>query len=172
MQLWTIGHSNQPLRAFLLALAAWDIALVADVRRFPASRRHPHFSKDALAISLDERDIEYEHFPELGGRRAARTNSRNTAWQNAGFRGYADYMETREFHDGIARLLERAAERRTALMCAERLWWQCHRGLIADYLKSNGHDVVHIVSPTKQEPHPYTAAAAIVNGELSYRGLI
>ena len=172
MEIWTIGHSNQPLRAFLTALVAHQITLVADVRRFPASRRHPHFAKDALAASLSERGIGYEHFPELGGRRPTRKDSKNTAWQNASFRGYADYMETREFADGIARLLAHAAERRTAIMCAELLWWQCHRGLIADYLKSRGHEVVHIVSPTKQELHPYTSAAAIVDGELSYRGLL
>lgn len=172
MEIWTVGHSNQPLRAFLLTLVTHKIELVADVRRFPASRRHPHFGKDALAASLAEHGIGYEHVPELGGRRAARKDSRNSAWQNAGFRGYADYMETREFEDGIARLLQLAAERRTAIMCAELLWWQCHRGLVADYLKARGHDVVHIVSPAKQEPHPYTSAASIVDGQLSYRGLI
>ena len=172
MHVWTIGHSNQPLRGFLTALVGHEIALVADVRRFPASRRHPHFTKDALAASLKERGIAYQHFPELGGRRPARKDSRNTAWQNAGFRGYADYMETPEFEDGIRRLLSQAAEGRTAIMCAELLWWQCHRSLIADFLKSRGHDVVHIVSPAKTEPHPYTSAAAIVDGRLSYRGLI
>jgi uncharacterized protein (DUF488 family) len=172
MQLWTVGHSNQTLRAFLTTLVSHEIALIADVRRFPASRRHPHFAKDALAASLHERGIGYEHFPELGGRRSARKDSPNTAWQNTSFRGYADYMETREFGDAIARLLARAAETHTAIMCAELLWWQCHRGLIADYLKARGHDVVHLVSPTKTEPHPYTSAAAIVDGRLSYRGLI
>jgi uncharacterized protein (DUF488 family) len=172
MHVWTIGHSNQPLRGFLTTLVAHDIALIADVRRFPASRRHPHFGKDALAASLQERGIGYEHFPELGGRRSARHDSPNTAWHNASFRGYADYMDTREFEDGIARLLALAAERRTAIMCAELLWWQCHRGLISDYLKSRGHDVVHLVSPAKQEPHPYTSAASLVDGHLSYRGLI
>jgi uncharacterized protein (DUF488 family) len=172
MQVWTIGHSSQPLRDFLATLIAHDIALVADVRRFPGSRRHPHFAKEALAAALEERDIGYEHFPELGGRRAAAKDSHNTAWQNASFRGYADYMETREFEDGMARLLAHAADKRLAIMCAELLWWQCHRGLIADYLKSRGHDVVHLVSPAKQERHPYTAAASIVDGQLSYRGLL
>ena len=172
MQVWTIGHSNQPLGDFVATLIAHDIALVADVRRFPASRRHPHFSKEALAAALTERGISYEHFPELGGRRSARKNSHNSAWQNASFRGYADYMETHEFETGVTRLLSHAADKRTAIMCAELLWWQCHRGLIADYLKARGHDVVHLVSPGKQERHPYTSAASIVDGQLSYRGLL
>lgn len=172
MQVWTIGHSNQPLRAFLSTLVAHDIALVADVRRFPASRRHPHFAQHALAASLQEQGIGYEHFPELGGRRSARKHSHNTAWQNTSFRGYADYMETREFEEGIARLQAHAAEQRTAIMCAELLWWQCHRSLLSDYFKAHGHDVVHLISPTKQEPHPYTSAASIVDGRLSYRGLL
>ena len=172
MQLWTIGHSNQPLERFFAALAADEIAVVADVRRFPASRRHPHFGKEQLAAALHDAGIAYLHFPELGGRRPPRQDSRNTAWRVAAFRGYADYMETAEFEAGIARLLDEVAERRVAIMCAELLWWQCHRGLIADYLKSRGHDVVHIISAVKHEPHPYTSAASIVDGRLSYQGLI
>lgn len=172
MQLWTIGHSNQPLEPFLAALTGHEIALVADVRRFPMSRRHPHFSKERLAAALEEAAVAYLHFPELGGRRSPRKDSRNTAWRVAGFRGYADYMETAEFAAGMARLLDEAAKRRVAIMCAELLWWQCHRGLIADYLKSRGHDVVHIVSATKHEAHPYTSAARIIDGALSYAGLI
>jgi uncharacterized protein (DUF488 family) len=172
MTIFTIGHSNQPLEKFLEALAAHQIALVADVRRFPASRRHPHFSKERLAAALGERGIDYSHFPELGGRRAPRKDSRNTAWKNAAFRGYADYMETPEFEAGIERLLEQASVRRSAIMCAELLWWQCHRGLIADYLKARGHEVIHLVSAAKHEPHPYTTVAAIVDGQLSYAGLV
>jgi uncharacterized protein (DUF488 family) len=172
MQLWTIGHSNQPIEPFIAALKAHAIILVADVRRFPASRRHPHFNQSALSNALRTHDIDYLHFPELGGRRAARKDSRNTAWKNAGFRGYADYMETAEFEVGIERLLGEAASRPVAIMCAEMLWWQCHRGLIADYLKARGHDVIHIVSATKRETHPYTSVARIVDGRLSYAGLV
>jgi len=172
MRIWTIGHSNQPLERFISALKSFQIEQVADVRRFPSSRRHPHFSKDPLAESLERVGMLYHHLPELGGRRAARKDSRNTAWQNASFRGYADYLETMEFTAGIERLLETASARRTALMCAEALWWQCHRSLIADYLKARGHEVVHIMSAEKHEPHPYTAAASIVDGRLSYRGLV
>ncbi len=171
MTLWTIGHSNQPLEPFIRALKAHEIELVADVRRFPSSRRHPHFSGERLAASLERAGIGYLHMRDLGGRRNPRKDSKNTAWQNAGFRGYADYMETPEFADAIARLLAVAAQRRTAIMCAEMLWWQCHRGLIADYLKAHGHDIVHIRTAEQHEPHPYTSAAQIVNGRLSYEGL-
>src|SRR5688572_18743108 len=112
MNVWTIGHSTQPIEPFVGALQAHAIALVADVRRFPASRRHPQFNQAALATALRASGIEYQHLPELGGRRAPRKDSRNTAWQNASFRGYADHMESPEFEAGIARLLDTAAHRR------------------------------------------------------------
>jgi uncharacterized protein (DUF488 family) len=170
MHLFTIGHSNQALDPFVDALKAHDVSLVADVRRFPASRRLPHFNRPALAASLSEHGIGYEHFPDLGGRRTPRRDSRNTAWRNAAFRGYADHMETPEFRAAIERLIDRASTRRVAIMCAERLWWQCHRGLIADDVKARGHDVIHIATATSREPHPYTSAARIVEGRLSYEG--
>lgn len=172
MQVWTIGHSNLPLDRFLATLRAHGISVVADVRRFPGSRRHPQFGKEPLAAALVAEGMDYMHLPELGGRRSARKDSPNTAWQNAAFRGYADYMETEAFAAGVKRLLEAAKDRRAAIMCAEALWWQCHRGLIADYLKANGHEVLHILSAEKVEPHPYTSAASIVDGRLSYRGLL
>jgi uncharacterized protein (DUF488 family) len=172
MTVWTVGHSNQPLEPFVRALTAHAIELVADVRRFPSSRRHPHFNRERLAAALERAGIGYVHMPDLGGRRHPRKDSKNTAWQNAGFRGYADYMETPEFAAAIEQLLQRAAARRTAIMCAEMLWWQCHRGLIADYLKARGQDVVHIRTAEQHELHPYTSAARIVNGRLSYDGLI
>lgn len=172
MRVWTIGHSNQPLEQFLATLRAHDIAAIVDVRRFPGSRRYPHFGKDQLATALAEHEIGYLHLPELGGRRAARKDSVNSAWRSAAFRGYADYMETSEFAAGIDRLLAEAVSRRVAVMCAEVLWWQCHRGLIADFLKAHGHDVTHIVSAVKLEAHPYTSAASIVDGRLSYRGIL
>ena len=109
--------------------------------------------------------------PELGGRRHTRKDSPNTAWRNSGFRGYADYMETDAFREGIQQLLEIANKGRTAIMCAEAVWWRCHRSLIADHLKASGVVVTHILSATKTEPHPYTSAARIIDGELSYRGL-
>jgi len=166
--LWTIGHSTRPIDDFIALLMENGIRVIADVRRFPGSRRHPQFGREALAASLQDARIGYEHFPELGGRRPARPDSPNGAWRNDAFRGYADYMMTAEFREGIGRLLTLAGHRRTAFMCAEALWWQCHRGLIADYLKAAGHDVVHILGPGKTESHPFTSAARMVDGALTY----
>src|SRR4051812_17801715 len=166
--LWTVGHSNKSIEEFLELLASQQIQLLADVRRFPGSRRLPHFNQENLSVSLTRTGIEYLHFPELGGRRRVLANSPNTAWRNEAFRGYADFMMTDEFRAGIHRLLEVAREKRTAIMCAEALWWQCHRSMIADYLKAAGHEVIHIMSRTKTEAHPFTSAARLVNGRLSY----
>lgn len=167
LTLWTIGHSNVPAERFVALLKAHDVALVADVRRFPGSRRHPHFSAGALAASLNACGIGHLPMPELGGRRQPRADSKNTAWRHLAFRGYADYMETTAFADGLARLRTAAAAHRTAIMCAEALWWQCHRGLIADALRAGGDRVLHITSAGVQE-HPFTSAARIVGGRLSY----
>ncbi len=167
--IWTIGHSTRPIDSFLALLATNGIQLVADVRLLPGSKRHPQFNRDALEHSLADGQIAYAHFPELGGRRKARPDSSNTAWRNAAFRGYADHMETDEFRQGIARLLKLAAATGpTALMCAEAVWWSCHRSLIADYLKARGHEILHIMDEKKTQPHPYTSAAEIIDGRLSY----
>jgi uncharacterized protein (DUF488 family) len=168
MRIWTIGHSTRTIEDFLALLHEADIEALADVRRFPGSRRLPHFGRDALSASLARAGMDYVPFPELGGRRRPRADSPNTAWRHAAFRGYADYMMTDAFRVGIARLLDLARQKRTAVMCAEALWWQCHRGLIADDLKVAGHDVLHILGSGKIEPHPFTSAARIVNGALSY----
>ncbi len=143
------------------------LALV-DVRRYPASRRHPQFNRAALERSLPEASIEYVWMPELGGRRSPDRDSHNTAWRNAGFRGYADYMETQAFQVAIAHLLQQAQEKRSAIMCAEQAWQQCHRGLISDFLKARGVEVIHILGHNRTEPHPWTAAAQLTDGELSY----
>jgi uncharacterized protein (DUF488 family) len=136
---------------------------------FPSSKRYPHFNKESLAQSLQEHGIRYEHFPELGGRRKTKIDSRNTAWRNKGLRGYADYMETQEFQHGVERLLDLAGKGGpAAIMCAEAVWWRCHRGLISDFLKARGMQVNHIGDLNKTESHPFTSAARIVNGELSY----
>ena len=144
--IWTIGHSTRSSEEFLELLHAQQIRALADVRRFPGSRRYPQFGQSALVTSLNEAGIEYVHFPELGGRRRAQPDSPNTAWRNEAFRGYADYMMTEAFRGGIERLLELAKGKRTAIMCAELLWWRCHRSLIADYLKAQGHTVLNIVN--------------------------
>ena len=169
-EVWTVGHSNQTIEDFLSLLESHGIGRAVDVRRFPGSRRDPHFEKSRLGAALCQSGIGYEHWPELGGRRQPRPDSANTNWKNAGFRGYADYMETREFGEAMARLLPSLGSRRTALMCAEALWWQCHRSLIADYLKSIGLAVQHILAEGKTQGHPYTSAARIVEGRLSYAG--
>lgn len=169
MIIWTVGHSTLAADLFLKLLTSHRIAHLADVRRFPGSRRYPQFNQQPLRETLQASGIAYHHFPELGGRRTPRPDSLNTGWRNESFRGYADFMETDEFRRGIARLIELAETGRTAIMCAEALWWRCHRGLIADYLKAGGMEVCHITGPGKSISHPYTRAARIVEGKLSYR---
>jgi uncharacterized protein (DUF488 family) len=165
---FTVGHSTQTVDEFIAPLKGNGVALVVDVRRYPASRRHPQFAREALTASLAAAGIAYEWLPELGGRRAPRPDSPNTGWRNQGFRGYADYMETEAFQLGIAHLVELARERPTAYMCAEHAWQQCHRGLISDYLKVAGWEVVHILARGKTEPHPFTEPARVVDGALTY----
>lgn len=172
MKIWTIGHSTRTEQGFTQILLAHEINTLIDVRTFPASRRHPQFNKSALSASLANLGITYHHEPRLGGRRAPRKDSHNTAWQNAQFRGYADHMETEEFKQGVQELLELSGKDRTAIMCAEAVWWRCHRSLISDYLKAAGHSVIHILDAKKTEEHPFTSVARIVDGELSYRGLL
>jgi uncharacterized protein (DUF488 family) len=167
--MWTIGHSTRTIDIFISLLEENGIKLVADVRSLPGSKRYPQFNRETLANSLKEHGIRYEHFPELGGRRKAKKDSHNTAWRNPSFRGYADHMETEEFRTGIERLLDLASKLGpAAIMCAEAVWWRCHRALISDYLKARGIEVMHILDSNKAEPHPYTSAARIVNGALSY----
>ena len=173
LTIWSVGHSTREIDTFIFLLRQNGIKAVADVRMFPGSKRYPQFGREALKNSLGEAGIGYEHYPELGGRRKARPDSKNTAWRNDAFRGYADYMETNEFRLGIERLLETANRSGpTAIMCAEAVWWRCHRSLISDYLKAGGVEVIHILDKNKSEPHPFTSAARIVNGELSYEELL
>lgn len=171
-RVWTIGHSTRPADEFNEILLAHRITALVDVRSFPGSRRYPHFNKPELSRNLEARGIFYAHNPKLGGRRRPTSNSKNMAWKNASFRAYADHLESEEFKEGIEGLLEDATTKRTAVMCAEALWWRCHRSLIADFLKANGVDVVHILDARKTEAHPYTSAARIVDGRLSYAGLL
>src|SRR5215211_1968385 len=168
---WTVGHSTRSGEEFARILTAHDVQVLVDVRSFPGSRRYPQFNRTALAESLAQAGIDYKHEPRLGGRRTPRAESHNTAWKNSSFRAYADHMETDEFRRGVEDLLELARVSRVAVMCAEALWWRCHRSLISDYLKAAGHTVVHIMDATKTEEHPFTSAARIVHGKLSYRGL-
>ncbi len=163
-----MGHSTRALDAFVELLAGYQLEAIADIRRFPGSRRHPHFAGPALAASLPERGIDYRWLPLLGGRRRAAADSPNTAWRNAAFRGYADYMQTAEFAEGLDQLLELSGRARTAIMCAEAVWWRCHRALIADVLRVRGIEVVHILDPAHTTVHPFTSAARIVDGRVPY----
>ncbi len=168
---WTIGHSTRPGADFIHILKAHQIKTLIDVRSFPGSRRYPQFNSSALSESLAGEGITYYHLPTLGGRRRPSPGSKNTAWRNPSFRAYADHMETVEFKKGIEKLLEFARKSRTAVMCAEALWWRCHRSLIADYLKAPGSTVIHVSDERQTEIHPYTSAARVIRGRLSYEGL-
>jgi uncharacterized protein (DUF488 family) len=169
MDIWTIGHSNRSIEDFIHLLQTYEIQLVADIRRLPGSNTYPHFNQEALARSLAAAGrIEYVWIPELGGRRKRSKGSRNTAWRSKSFQAYADHMETEEFQLGIQRLLEFAGQKRTTMLCSEAVWWRCHRSLVADYLKSTNVNVIHILSESSSEVHPYTSAAKIKDGKLSY----
>ena len=166
--IWTIGHSIHPLDEFVLMLKSFRIELVADVRSFPGSKRYPHFNKEALVISLSLNGIEYVHSKGLGGRRKTNTDSGNTGWRLDSFRGYADYMETDLFKKAIEELECLGGKKRVAFMCAEAVWWRCHRSLVSDYLKHQGWTVIHIMGIKKGEEHPYTSPARIVCDQLVY----
>jgi uncharacterized protein (DUF488 family) len=150
--IWTVGHSNRTLDAFLAILAAHGVRQVADVRRYPASRKWPHFSAEAMEKSLPAAGVAYVGMPELGGRRKSSPDSPHTAWRVEAFRGYADYMDTPEFREALARLEGIARPTATAILCAEALPWQCHRSLIADSLMARGWDVFEILSEREARP--------------------
>lgn len=166
--IWTIGHSTHSLDEFVAMLKSFDIQLLADVRSYPGSRKYPQFNKENLRESIPAHGIEYIHIPKLGGRRKVDPDSDNIAWRHPAFRGYADYMETPEFTEGMEELIVHAAKKRTAYMCSEAVWWRCHRSLISDYLKIRGWKVMHIMAAGKESEHPFTSAAEIVEGQLHY----
>lgn len=168
----TVGHSTHAPEAFIELLTAHGIERIADVRLIPASRRHPHFGRDALDASLAESGITYRHFPDLGGMRRPRADSPNTAWRVATFRGYADYMATPAFKSAVNALLGFAGEGRTAVMCAESVWWQCHRRLLADALVVRGVSVFHILSTAAPKPHELSEFARPSGGDVIYPGLL
>jgi uncharacterized protein (DUF488 family) len=185
--IYTIGHSTRSLEEFLALLKAHGISHLADIRTVPRSRRHPHFAGEALSRSLEDAGIVYRHFPGLGGLRKPRANSANVAWRHEGFRGYADYMETAEFAAaldelvsfgpgpggrGVPRVPRGGGAPRVVIMCAEAVFWRCHRQLVADALVARGVDVLHIVSAAAPTPHTLTSFARIVDGQVTYRGLL
>ncbi len=168
--IYTIGHSNHPLDRFLDLLAQHEIEELADIRRFPGSRKHPQFNREELQRTLERSGLVYRWMEPLGGRRKAASSgaSENLAWRNVSFRNYADYMATPEFREAIDTLLEDAAERRTAIMCAEGLWWQCHRRLVSDFLTVQGFAVQHIMPNGPAKPHRLTPGAVVVDDRLTY----
>jgi uncharacterized protein (DUF488 family) len=166
--LWTIGHSTLPIGEFVDILQAHGVTHLADVRRFPGSRAFPHFNPEPLEESLGEAGILYSALPDLGGRRKPLPDSTHVAWRNEAFRGYADYMDTPEFRAAAANLAGLAREDRVAVMCAEAVWWRCHRSMIADYFKADGWEVLHILGLGEAKEHPYTSVARLVRGRLAY----
>lgn len=167
-EIFSIGHGAKPLEELLETLRESRVNALVDVRLAPGSRRHPQFGASALAGALAETGIEYAHLPGLGGRREPRADSPHRALLVAAFRGYADHMEGDEFAEAYAKLTARAQRERVAFMCAETLWWRCHRRLIADRLVADGWTVTHLIAPGKSEPHRLWDAARAVGGRLVY----
>jgi uncharacterized protein (DUF488 family) len=165
---FTIGHSTLPIEQFVAVLTAYAIERLADVRAVPRSRRNPQFNSEALAVSLRDAGVEYVPLRELGGLRKPRADSQNTGWRNESFRGYADYMQTAPFVAGVERLVELSRERRTAIMCAEVLPWQCHRSLVADALVARDITVVEILSETGYREHALTPFARVAGTGVTY----
>jgi uncharacterized protein (DUF488 family) len=168
VEIWSVGHGARPLQDFLAELGEAGVATVADVRLHPGSRRHPHFGAESLAAALGEVGIAYVHLAGLGGRREPRADSPHRALRVAAFRGYADHLSTEEFSREYERLTSLARESRTAFMCAETLWWRCHRRLIADRLTVDGWTVTHLFAPGKRERHVLWDAARTLDGHLIY----
>lgn len=169
MRIWTVGHSTHPLDVFVELLRMHQIALLVDIRTAPSSRRHPHFAAGALEAGLPDRGVSYRRCQALGGWRRTVAGSPNGGWRNESFRGYADYAMSDEFAGALAELREMAAERRTVMMCAEALWWRCHRRLIADRLVVGGDTVCHIGSDGRARAHRLAAFAAVdAAGRVTY----
>jgi uncharacterized protein (DUF488 family) len=164
----TIGHSTHPIEEFLQILQAHGIRQLIDVRTVPGSRHNPQFNRESLAVSLKAAGVGYRHMPELGGLRRARPDSINTGWRNASFRGFADYMQTPEFHDGLQKLIGAAFNEQVAIMCAEAVPWRCHRSLIADALVARGIPALEILSATQSRPHVLTPFAQVTGAEVTY----
>lgn len=166
--IWTIGHSILSIEDFIIMLKSFQIDLLADIRSLPGSKRYPHFNKEVLEQSMFENHIGYVHLKNLGGRRKTKKDSKNIGWRSEAFRGYADYMESEEFRDAVEQLEVLASEKHTAIMCAEAVWWKCHRSLVSDYLKLQGWMVMHIMSSGKATEHNYTKPARIIDDQLKY----
>jgi uncharacterized protein (DUF488 family) len=169
---FTVGHGTRPIQELVGVLSEAGVTRLVDVRRFPGSRRHPHFAREALEGTLPAHGIAYDwRGEELGGRRSRQEIGRPTrhpAWKNDGFRNYADYMDTREFQAALGRLMGDAESEALAVMCAETLWWRCHRRLISDALTVAGVDVVHLIKPGESQRHKLHPALRIEDGRPVY----
>ncbi len=173
--IYTIGHSARPLEELVALLRAHGVEQVVDIRTVPGSRRHPQFRRESLERSLPAYGIAYRHMPALGGLRKPRPGSVNRAWQNDSFRGYADYMQTTAFRDALEELIRSSAAPgapASAIMCAEAVWWRCHRQLVADALTARGVAVRHIASRTSAPLHTMTDFARVEGGSVTYPGLV
>jgi uncharacterized protein (DUF488 family) len=166
--LWTVGHATRALSELLGLLAEHGIERLVDVRTIPRSRHNPQFNRDTFPEALAAAGVAYVHMAGLGGLRRARPDSTNTGWRNAGFRGFADHMETAEFEQSLTALVRLAVERPTAIMCAETVPWRCHRSLIADALTARDVRVVHVLGPRHASEHVLTAWARVDGAHVSY----
>jgi uncharacterized protein (DUF488 family) len=168
MVLYSIGHSTRTLEELAGLLEARGVRKLADIRTIPKSRHVPQFNEGPLSAAFKLRGIDYLHLPDLGGLRKARKDSKNLAWKNKSFRGYADYMETAEFERGLERLLKEAEDGPLAFMCAEAVPWRCHRSLVSDALTALGHEVLEITGPGNPNPHKLTPFAKVADGKVAY----
>ena len=169
LQLFTIGHSTRTIERLIAVLAAYRVEMVADIRSYPRSHRNPQFSSDAIKQELSKHGIRYLWLPKLGGRRKGLgEDSKNKCWKNQSFRNYADYMETATFRQGIDELIQLSAGSTVTIMCAEALYWRCHRSMVADFLKSLDVQVTHIFDEKKAQVHEYSQCTKIINGRLTY----
>jgi uncharacterized protein (DUF488 family) len=166
--IFTVGHGTRPIESFLAILGPAGVRRLVDVRTGPGSRRHPQFGQDALSASLEARGIEYVWRKDLGGFRKPRPDSPHVALRNDAFRGYADHMDTEEFRSVLAWLIETSRDTPTVIMCAESLWWRCHRRMISDALTVAGCDVVHLLDEGRREPHPLNTSARVEGSRLVY----
>lgn len=165
---YTIGHSTHSMEEFIAMLRSFDIETLVDIRSIPGSRKYPQFNQGNLKAALSANGIDYIYMKGLGGRRKVKPDSKNTRWKNLSFRGYADYMETDDFKNAVTELEDIALRSRTAYMCAEAVWWRCHRSMVSDYLKANGWKVMHIMAVGKAQEHPYTSPARVEGVWVSY----
>lgn len=166
--IYTIGHSTHNMNDFMAMLQFFHIKNLVDIRSMPGSRKFPQFDKGNLENVLPENNINYIYLEGLGGRRKMQKDSKNIRWKNLSFRGYADYMETGDFEKSVAKLEQIALQAPTVYMCAEALWWRCHRSLVSDYLKAKGWKVLHITAMGETQEHTYTSPAKVIDGRVFY----